>query len=232
MALEAAAAAAVSSHGQPVPRTAHAHVIHDVDAAREFRDVRLCSRLSGCGQREARGRQPPMVVMGRSATRAISCMPACRACLRARAPRTSASTSASEAPARSASRRDTSRPPKRQTLRLPSAVTRRRLQPLQKCSVMDEMKDTRPRAPGPREKLRAVSEACVRTGSSAKPSARRRSLATAAGTSLASDQPFPPKGMYSMNRTSTGLRVASSAKAPSSWSFTPPRSTQFTLTGV
>lgn len=68
--------------------------------------------------------------------------------LRRRTDATSWRMSASLAPARSASRSDSSASPKRHTLSAPSAVSRSRLQPAQNGCVIDAMKDTEPSAPG------------------------------------------------------------------------------------
>ena len=71
-------------------------------------------------------------------------MPACAAFLFASAPRTSRERSASEQPPRIASRSEASAPPSRQTLRLPSASSRSRVQEEQKGDVIDVMNETTP----------------------------------------------------------------------------------------
>lgn len=81
-------------------------------------------------------------------------LPACCFFFRDTAAPISARRSSSLHLARSASRNEISALPKRQTLRLPSAVIRRRLQDPQKCSLIDVIKPTCPFAPG-------IFHACV-----------------------------------------------------------------------
>ena len=112
-------------------------VQHDVHA-------QACSRGEGGGPPP----QPPIFTMARFLVPASSIMPAWAARLRSTAADTTAARSPSLAPWRIASRRLTSLAPNRQTLRLPSAISRRRLQSEQKALVMDVMKLTLPWKPG------------------------------------------------------------------------------------
>mmetsp|Transcript_36440 Transcript_36440/g.117413 ORF Transcript_36440/g.117413 Transcript_36440/m.117413 type:complete len:324 (-) Transcript_36440:301-1272(-) len=175
-----------------------------------------------------------MVVIGRFLLRAMSCgdaRPAWRACFRPRAEETRERSWASLAPSRIASRNEISEPPNRHTLSEPSAVSRSRLQPPQKGSVIDEMKETEPSAPG-QEKVRATSCASVRRRR--RPGWRCESAASSSadGTSFASDQSLSSNGMNSMKRTSMGRARARAAKASTSCSFTPRITTQFSLSGL
>jgi hypothetical protein len=97
------------------------------------------------------GAQPPILIIGRLLLRAMPCMPSfppwAKCFARTARPITHAMYS-SEAPTRMRSRSETSSLPKRHTLMFPSAVSRRRLQLPQKCSVIDVMKPTWPLPPG------------------------------------------------------------------------------------
>mmetsp|Transcript_15484 Transcript_15484/g.39969 ORF Transcript_15484/g.39969 Transcript_15484/m.39969 type:complete len:300 (+) Transcript_15484:361-1260(+) len=172
-----------------------------------------------------------MVVIGRFFVAAISCMPACAACLRPSASATRSSSSASVAPSRIASRSETSDEPKRQTLRLPSAVSRRRLQPAQKGCVIEAMNDKEPAAPGSRYE---TATSCGGVGSLARPgcASRSRPSIASSGTIVSDDHLLPSKGMYSMKRTSIGFSRDSCANASSSSSFVPAIRTTLSLRGA
>mmetsp|Transcript_11044 Transcript_11044/g.18848 ORF Transcript_11044/g.18848 Transcript_11044/m.18848 type:complete len:263 (-) Transcript_11044:630-1418(-) len=184
-------------------------------------------------RKSTRSGQPPMVVIGREVFRTISSTgkPACLACFFCRAPPTSTNSSSSLAPPRSASRRESSSEPKRQTLRLPSAVRRSRLHPLQKGWVIEDMNETVPTAPGSRQE---TATSCLSVGTDSIPSKVCCSVCSTArcGTIVSSSQLLPPKGMYSMKRTSIGLARVRRAKSSISCSFCPAISTQFTLRGL
>eukprot|EP00659_Diplonema_papillatum_P014259 gene14259-biopygen14313 len=81
--------------------------------------------------------------------------------------------------------------------------------------------------------LRETSPRCPAMGASVQPSpASIASYDSIHGTSSRSFHPFPLNGMYSMNRTSTGLSTAIAANRGTSSSLTPRITTQLTFTRI
>mmetsp|Transcript_47631 Transcript_47631/g.122949 ORF Transcript_47631/g.122949 Transcript_47631/m.122949 type:complete len:316 (-) Transcript_47631:18-965(-) len=132
-----------------------------------------------------------------------------------------------------ASRRLQPSSPKRQLRSSPSVVRRSLLQPPQNASVMLAMTPRRPRQPGTLQR---------RATSFGESGGRRSALVprlpawcwilstmSAWGTSLFALHPFLTNGMNSKKRTSIGKCSVRSTNAPTSSSFTPRSSTQFTF---